>query len=204
MSTQLVRKPKLVFLDKKSEKIDVLGSPLTREKLLMYSLLKFYKKPDTLTKIIPIIERKSCISLRIIDWFINQYSKNNSVVFPVYNKKTGKIKGHVYIYESYKNTLRSFHGEHFEIYKRSDIVVLKYGKKQLQTTVAQLNFFKWALTNHVITYIQENFNMLGSKLYISDRKYTNNRLPTKISKDENGNVVQVIVEWNHCESKKSK
>jgi hypothetical protein len=181
--------PNISFLDKSCNKIDVSSSPVTREKLLMYALLKYYKKTNTIEEIVPIIERKSNISLRIIDWFINSYSKENSLALPIYNKK-GKLKNHCYIWNSYKNTLRSFHGEYFEIYKRSDLITLEYNQnKKLDTTLAQLNFFKWALEHNIISYIKNNFNLLGSQLYTSDRKYI------KITKKEDENDVELSIKW---------
>lgn len=215
-SNQIILKPQkkltryrnINFIDATDNKIDVIATPMTREKLLMYALMKFYKKSNTISQIAPIIERKSKISLRIIDWFVNTYAKEKSLALPTYHKKTGKIKNHVYIWNSYKNTLRSFHGEYFEIYKRSDIITLEYSKtkiddpQRLDTTLAQLNFFKWALEHDIIQYIQENFNLLGPKLYISDRKYCKNRLPTKIIKEENNNDIEITVKWDQCESSK--
>ena len=46
-----------------------------KQNLLMSSLSKFYIKQKNLDKILPILKGKSDISLRIIDWFVINYSK---------------------------------------------------------------------------------------------------------------------------------
>ena len=46
-----------------------------KQDLLMSSLQKFYLKKDNIAKIKKILYGKSKISLRIIDWFVTNFSK---------------------------------------------------------------------------------------------------------------------------------
>ena len=50
----------------------------TQNSLLLDNLLKFYNKNNNLDKILPIINGGNTyrISLRLIDWFVTNYSKN--------------------------------------------------------------------------------------------------------------------------------
>ncbi len=47
----------------------------TQNSLLLNNLMKFYNKNNNLDKILPIINGESTISLRLIDWFVTNYSK---------------------------------------------------------------------------------------------------------------------------------
>ena len=47
----------------------------TQNSLLLNNLLKFYNKDGNMEKILPIINGESQISLRLIDWFATNYSK---------------------------------------------------------------------------------------------------------------------------------
>ena len=46
-----------------------------RQKLLLRKLNDFYDKDDNLSKLLPLLNGESKISLRIIDWFVTNYSK---------------------------------------------------------------------------------------------------------------------------------
>ena len=63
---------------------------ISRSELLMTSLEDFFKKKENINKILPIINGTSKISLRVIDWFVTNYSKKNNTSFFI-NKITDKI-----------------------------------------------------------------------------------------------------------------
>ena len=49
----------------------------TKLSLLMRSLTEFYKESKYVYKMKEIVDQNSIISLRILDWFITNYSKKN-------------------------------------------------------------------------------------------------------------------------------
>ena len=51
----------------------------SKKDLLMQSLINFFATKENLDKVIPIITGKSKISLRILDWFVTNYSKKNNI-----------------------------------------------------------------------------------------------------------------------------
>ena len=51
------------------------SSNVSRSELLMSSLEVFFRKTENINKILPIINGTSKISLRVIDWFVTNYSK---------------------------------------------------------------------------------------------------------------------------------
>ena len=127
----------------------------TQNSLLLNKLLDFYKKNNNMEKILPIIDGKSPISLRLIDWFTTNYCKQQ---FTVYNlqQKDGSIK-RFKVYYDYKLKLKAYSKRRFDPFCRWDRISIPYKNNIfIQTTIGQLNFFKWALENKIIDYIEEN------------------------------------------------
>ena len=50
-------------------------SCITQNDLLLQKLMLFYNKDNNLQKMLQIINGESKISLRIVDWFVTNYSK---------------------------------------------------------------------------------------------------------------------------------
>ena len=148
----------------------------TQNQLLLNNLLKFYKKNNTLDKMLNIINGESKISLRIVDWFATNYAKQRYVVYNLDNGKRFKV------YNDYKLKLRAYSKKRFDPFCRWDRINIPYkDDKQIQTTIGQLNFFKWALENDVIKYIENN--------YVDIEKDMNNRNST--SKRRGINTVNI-------------
>ena len=53
--------------------------------ILLDSLKIFYEKPENKQKLLDILNNTNNISLRIIDWFVTNYSKKNVII--IHNKK---------------------------------------------------------------------------------------------------------------------
>jgi hypothetical protein len=126
----------------------------TQNDLLLKNLMKFYNKNDYLDKIIKIINGQSELSIRIIDWFVTNYAKKNFVKYPI--ERSGRtINFKVYI--DYKLKLKAYSKKRFDPFCRWDRITIPYSETEMvQTTIGQLNFFKWALENKIIDYIQNN------------------------------------------------
>ena len=126
----------------------------TKEKLLMMSLQRFYKIHDNIDRFFQIINGDTVLSLRLIDWFVTNYSKKKNIQFNI--MKNGIP--HVFIvYLDYKSQLKAYSKKQFDPFcRRTRIVIQNYKGENIETTVGQLNFFKWAITNNILEYIQEN------------------------------------------------
>lgn len=124
----------------------------SQNELLMQNLMSFYAKSENMDIMIKIINGESNISLRIIDWFATNYAKKH---FTVYDVKDGK---RFKVYIDYKLKLKAYSKKRFDPFCRWDRISIPYKEKTLvQTTLGQLNFFKWAIENQVIKYIEENY-----------------------------------------------
>ena len=53
---------------------------LSKEDVLLQSLHEFYKNKVYVEKILPIVTGNSDISLRVLDYFVTNYSKNNNII----------------------------------------------------------------------------------------------------------------------------
>ena len=131
----------------------------TQNELLLKKLLDFYKNDDNIDKMINIINGKKNVSLRIIDWFVTNYSKKN---FTIIDKKNGE---RLKVFNSYKLNLKAYSKKKFDPFCRWDRITIPYKENlNVQTTIGQLNFFKWALENEVIDYINENYECIDNDM----------------------------------------
>jgi len=129
----------------------------TQNNLLLDTLLKFYGKNDNLSKILPIINGHSVESLRLIDWFVTNYAKAKFIGYDLMDKH-GRVK-RFKVYIDYKLKLKAYSKKRFDPFCRWDRIVIPYKKDMhIQTTIGQLNFFKWALENKIIDYIKEHLD----------------------------------------------
>ena len=55
----------------------------SKKELLMQSLIRYFNDEKKLNKFLPIVNGKSNISLRLIDWFVTNYSKKNGTSYEI-------------------------------------------------------------------------------------------------------------------------
>ena len=134
----------------------IMGSNYTTQNdLLMTNLMKFYHETQTLEQMLKIINGESPISLRIIDWFATNYAKKFFTVYEISENKRFKV------YVDYKLKLKAYSKRRFDPFCRWDRITIPYSNGTfIQTTIGQLNFFKWALENGVIAYIEKNYSTI--------------------------------------------
>jgi hypothetical protein len=121
--------------------------------LLLNNLKEYYEKNDheNLKKMLDVLNGQSAISLRIIDWFVTNYSKQKYTVYSLSSGARFKV------YTSYKLQLKAYSKKRFDPFCRWQKIDFPYGSKFVVTTIGQLNFFKWILENEILPYIVEHF-----------------------------------------------
>ena len=127
----------------------------TQNDVLMKHLMSFYNEDDNLKKVVPILNGESDLSIRIIDWFVTNYSKEYFVVynFKLANGSTKRFK----VYNDYKLKLKAYSKKRFDPFCRYERIKIPYKENiYVETTIGQLNFFKWAFENKIIEYIKEH------------------------------------------------
>lgn len=137
----------------------------TQNDLLLKNLRTFYLREDgqgaleandNLHKMLKIITGESKISLRIVDWFATNYAKKFYTLYTI-EEPLRRFK----VYDDYKLKLKAYSKKRFDPFCRWDRIEMPYlDGKSIETTIGQLNFFKWALENKVIDYIESNYETI--------------------------------------------
>jgi len=170
--------------------------------LLLSSLTDYYNNNEKNKYVLKdIIEGKHKLSLRIIEWIVTQYSKSNNVYYWIdNNSKDEKIydyypneNGHIYkkinLYTDYRAQLKSYSKFNFDSFRRHNRITFFIDiEKQItiETTVGQLNFFKWIFKNNVIEYALINYDDIYSKMIINNTK---NKIEKKKTMITNSNDI---------------
>lgn len=132
------------------------ANPHTQNDLLMKNLMEFYKTKENIDKMISIINGESKISLRIVDWFVTNYAKKYYTVYE--NPNNEGISKRFKVYNDYKLKLKAYSKRRLDPFCRWERITIPYeGDKYMETTIGQLNFFKWAIENRIIEYIKEHY-----------------------------------------------
>ena len=75
--------------------------------ILLDSLKQYYITDKNIYQLLEVIESTNKISLRIIDWFVTNYSKKNNIYYTIYRTSDGRrtFEGDIYIYVSQMHDL---------------------------------------------------------------------------------------------------
>lgn len=178
--------------------------------LLLSSLSTYYKKHASNRKTLKeIIEGQSLLSLRIIDWFVTHYARTYQIIYWIDTEKN------IY-YDSYPNNVNNIHLRKFHLYMEYRAQLQSYTKlffdpfrrheritfileteplNSIETTVGQLNFFRWAFQNFVFTYILDHLQIIEEKmaLYQKNIKSQNKNTADKSITTNNSNKETSVV-----------
>ena len=157
----------------------VLLSKTIKQDILMESLNKFYSNKTNLTTFLNILDSKKGLSLRIIDWYVTNYSKKKNCNYFIL-KENKNIKFNVYI--NYKLQLKGYSKKQFDPFCRRERIKFFYNNNKdfIITTVGQLNFFRWAIENDIIDKIKENNDCIETDMNNSYKdNFNNNTLKRK-------------------------
>jgi hypothetical protein len=136
-----------------------------KQELIVAWLQEFFTNPGRLETIMPILEGKSSISLRLIDWFVTNFAKKHNVSY-VLNQRQ------FLVYFHYKRELKAYSKRLFDPFcRRERIMFQARGHEPFVTTVGQLNFFRWALEKDIIGYIQNNLEAIEKDMNTSMREH---------------------------------
>lgn len=150
----------------------------TQKDLLLNTLLNYYNKDDNLERILPIIDGEATLSLRIIEWFVINYAKKNFTI--IKNKHQQRFK----VYNNYRLKLKAYSRKCFDPFCRGERIVIPYKSGvQIQTTLGQLNFFKWILENDILDYIRNNFDIIQNDM----NQRSSSAKKRSLKNEQNGN-----------------
>jgi len=165
-----------------------------KSELLLVRLNKFYQDNKNKNQLIKILNGETKISLRIIDWFVTNYSKKHFIEYIVqdkikspkrstlkkttFNKISQKNTGRYTsanrqfnVFLSYRSQLNAYSKKQFDPFCRRNRIDFYFNDNEfITTTVGQLNFFRWALDNNVIDYILKNYDEIEKDMNYNTKK----------------------------------
>ena len=179
----------------------------SKQDLLMLSLTQFFKNKNNLNKMLRIVYGKSPISLRILDWFVTNYSKKYNTSYDIIDKDNTKK---FIVFLDYKSQLKAYSKKQFDPFcRRERITFYDHDNNAIITTVGQLNFFRWSVENKIIDYVEKNLSTIEldmnnsiKHLYKKDKEDKDNKqrrkrqeLSISATKTVNKHNVKIIVKF---------
>jgi hypothetical protein len=185
------------------------SSYTTQNNLLLNNLMEFYKTGDNMERMLKIITGESKISLRIVDWFATNYAKKYYTLYTI-DETENNVERRFKVYVDYKLKLKAYSKKRFDPFCRWDRISIPYKENSyIETTIGQLNFFKWALENEVVDFIDKNYDVIekdmnnrnstSKKKEIVDNSKTRKKreeLSISATKSIKKEKVEIVVQFN--------
>lgn len=114
--------------------------------VLLRSLEKYYAEtPGAFDSFNDVIEGKTRMSLRVLDWLVTNYCKKRNIVYTV---RVNDQDVPFNMFMLYKSQLKAYSKKYFDPFCRRGRVK----HRGIETTCGQLNFFRWAIQYGVLDY----------------------------------------------------
>lgn len=139
---------------------------MSKSTILLSSLTKFFEIPENKDQLNDILTHRNGVSLRRIEWFVTNYSKNKHVTYIGPNGKMFTV--HV----AYKSSLDGYSKKLFDPFCRTDRIEFD----GLTTTVAQLNFLKWVIQNGIVDHMIKTQKEVPQTLPEIEESCTHNKI----------------------------
>lgn len=135
-----------------------------KQELIVSSLQKFYNTLPDKEYIMNLLNGDSYISLRLIDWFVTNYSKKHSTAYILNGTE-------FLVYANYKSQLKAYSKKLFDPFCRRERIAFQMpGFESVVTTVGKLNFFRWAYEKGIFKYIEDNYEAIEAEMNESMRQ----------------------------------
>jgi len=178
---------------KKTQKMPLNEAVKTVEERSLYTKLdRFFKSEcseEQIRKMIKIINNEDAISLRLLNWFAMKHSVSMEPL-EVKNEE-GNLTELFDIKISYRARLSTHSKKYFDPFRRGKHFDYNYDSKDktkiVETTLCQLNFFRWLFLHNLLGYVEEHFEHLKTKMasFNNDEKKKKEKKKEKIKKNEN-------------------
>lgn len=139
-----------------------MSSIYTKNDLLLTKITEFFKDTKAVHLMEKVITGNTVLSLRLLDWLVTNYSKKHSVNYGGIND----------LHSEYKNQLKAYSKKLFDPFCRRERIDIS--EFPIQTTIGQLNFFRWAIKNDVLKYATDNLHKIEEDMTksLAGRKVT--------------------------------
>lgn len=142
-----------------------------KQDILLIPIMAFFRVEKHIDLLLGILlTDKYKLSLRIIDWFVTNYSKKHNIVIERHGKP-------FIVYLEYKSQLKAYSKKQFDPFCRRARIHFEYAQgTNFETTIGQLNFFRWAIENNIIDYIMAHYEAIEADMTVT----------FKLAKEEEG------------------
>jgi len=139
---------------------------------LLLPELSLYFRNNSIFKhlILPILNGEDpLLTMSLINYTVTNYVQE----FSSYVEVKDKI---IYIYRSYQEQLSRFNKALFDPFCREIKIPFYYEDgKYVVTTVAQLNFYKWAIENKIIDFIRDNYESISNTMKMNTKSSSSSK-----------------------------
>lgn len=131
---------------------------------ILRSLVDFFDEATTRDMLLPLVENRSLISLRSLDWLVTNFSKKHNVLCVT---KAGLPFN---VHHGYKAALVVNKRRNFDPFRRRPArVCIHLSDRVVDTTVGQLMFMHWAHCNGVLDYAHRNIALIEADMNATTR-----------------------------------
>ena len=182
------------LLDLNKEVISIIG--LTQQELILMKPFEVFNKNYINENILyNILNSESIISIRLIDYFITKYAKNNKII---YNIIENNVETSINVFLSYKQQLKIFKKKYFDPFSRGNRIPYFMGDSCIITTIGQLNFFKWFFSKKIYDYIINNKKIIETSM---NTKILTNTKTLKLDKKQHLQTINIMNKYNYKQNK---
>lgn len=135
--------------------VNRLRNQLLREMEIFYT-------PSNFAQIHNILIGEDVLSMSIINYVVTNYSKELSSYITIDDRI-------IYISRSYKQQLDEYTKKCYDPFCREPKIHFMYDKKNqktILTSVAQLNFYRWAIEINLLSFIRDNYEQILAHMKI--------------------------------------
>ena len=183
-----------ISLDVNKEVISIIG--LTPQELILMKPFEIFNKNYINENILyNILNSESIISIRLIDYFITKYAKNNKIVINIIENN---IETPINVFLSYKQQLKIYKKKYFDPFSRGNRIPYFMDNSCIITTIGQLNFFKWFFSKKIYEYIIINKKIIETSM---NTKILTNTKALKIDKKQYLQTINIINKYNYKQYK---
>lgn len=145
-----------------------------KQELIIRWLQDFYNESGRVEIILPFLLGTAPVSLRVVEWFVTNYSKKYNINYSLNDRP-------FFVHFQYKHELKAYSKRLFDPFcRRERIRFMVRGAPPIEeTTIGQLNFFRWAIENNVLNYIFEHATDIETDMNKSFREHYSKEPETK-------------------------
>jgi hypothetical protein len=144
-----------------------------KQELIVSSLQRFYASRTDIAEIVSMLQGTSDISLRVIDWFVTNYAKAHSTAYILNGQE-------FLVYRDYKSQLKAYSKKLFDPFCRRERIYFQVpNHPSFVTTVAKLNFFRWAIEKNILSHIRLNQEAIEKEMNLSMKEIAKARTTTQ-------------------------